>query len=108
MARRLGDGVFERQSASLLGRADRRDDLRRTSCPTLLLWGRDDALSPATHGTMMAARITRSRLGVLDRCGHLPTLEQPELVTAALRDWLGGGSPGVRRRGGDDDHARAR
>src|SRR2546421_1803167 len=100
MARRLGDGVFERQSASLLGRADRRDDLRRTSCPTLLLWGRDDTLSPVTHGTMMAARITRARLVVLDDCGHLPTLEHPELVTAALRDWLRGGSPQVRRAGG--------
>ena len=105
MARRLGVGVFERQSASLFGRPDRRDDLRRTSCPTLLLWGRDDALSPVTHGTMMAARITRSRLVVLDRCGHLPTLEQPELVTAALRDWLGEVSPDVRRRGDDDEHA---
>ena len=53
----------------------------------------------------MAARITRSRLVVLDRCGHLPTLEQPELVTAALRDWLGEVSPDVRRRGDDDEHA---
>ena len=105
MARRLGAGVFERQSASLLGRPDRRDDLRRTSCPTLLLWGRDDALSPVTHGTMMAARITRARLVVLDDCGHLPTLEQPELVTAALRDWLGEVSANVRRRGDDDEHA---
>jgi pimeloyl-ACP methyl ester carboxylesterase len=104
MARRLGDGVFERQNASLLGRPDRRDDLRRTSCPTLLLWGRDDEFSPVTHGTLMAARITGSRLVVLDDCGHLPTIERPELVTAALRDWLGEVSANVRR-GDDDEHA---
>jgi len=89
MARRLGVAVLQRQNASLLGRRDRRDDLRRMRCPTLLLWGRDDAVSPVTHGTTMAARMPRSRLVVLDDCGHLPTIERPEAVTVALRDWLG-------------------
>jgi pimeloyl-ACP methyl ester carboxylesterase len=105
MARRLGHGVFERQNASLLGRPDRRDDLRRTSCPTLLLWGRDDEISAVTHGRMMAERIKGSRLVVLDDCGHVPTIERPELATAALRDWLGEVFANVRRRGDGDEHA---
>jgi pimeloyl-ACP methyl ester carboxylesterase len=90
MARRSGPAVFERQNASLLGRLDRRDDLPAITCPTLLLWGREDAFAEVHHGTTMAGRIPRSRLLALDSCGHLPTLEQPAAVTAAVRDWLRG------------------
>ena len=36
----------------------------------------------------MASRIPRSDLVVLDECGHLPTLEQPEAATYAARSWL--------------------
>jgi pimeloyl-ACP methyl ester carboxylesterase len=90
MAQRTGPAVFERQNASLLGRLDRRDDLAAISCPTLLLWGREDAFAEIQHGTTMAGRIPRSRLLALDDCGHLPTLEQPAAVTAAVRDWLRG------------------
>lgn len=90
MARRAGPAVFERQNASLLGRPDRRGNLPGIECPTLLVWGRDDEFAGVTHGTAMAARIPRSRLVVLDECGHLPTLERPEAVTAAVRDWLRG------------------
>jgi pimeloyl-ACP methyl ester carboxylesterase len=89
MARRLGTAVFQRQNASLLGRSDRLSDLSRMSCPTLLLWGRDDEIAPVAHGTTMTALMPKSRLVVLDDCGHLPTIERPEAVTAALRAWLG-------------------
>jgi pimeloyl-ACP methyl ester carboxylesterase len=88
MARRTGPAVFERQNASLLDRLDRRDDLPAISCPTLLLWGRDDTFAEVHHGTTMAGLIPRSRLVALDNCGHLPTLEQPAAVTTAVRDWL--------------------
>ena len=54
------------------------------------------------HGSVWT-RIGRVVEGEI--CGHLPTLEQPELVTAALRDWLGEVSPDVSRRGDDDEHA---
>jgi pimeloyl-ACP methyl ester carboxylesterase len=90
MALRTGPAAFERQNASLLGRLDRRDDLPAISCPTLLLWGRDDTFAEVHHGTIMAGLIPRSRLVALDNCGHLPTLEQPAAVTTAVRDWLRG------------------
>lgn len=89
MAWRLGVTAFQRQNASLLGRHDRRDGLSGMSWPTLLLWGRDDQLCPVTHGTAMAERMPRSRLILIDHCGHLPTIERADVVTVALRNWLG-------------------
>lgn len=88
MARRLGSAVFLKQNASLLARPDRRDRLASIQCPTLLTWGRDDEFAGIAHADLMASRIPRARLTVLDRCGHLPSLEQPAAVTDAVRTWL--------------------
>lgn len=89
MARRAGPDVLLRQNTSLLGRPDRRPDLAGITCPTLLLWGREDRLAGVEHGREMAARIHGARLVVLDECGHLPTLEQADATVAAVREWLG-------------------
>ena len=88
MARQTGPTVFRRQNASLLGRGDRRADLARIACPTLLVWGREDRFTPIHHGREMSARIPGARLVVLDECGHLPTLERPAATIALGREWL--------------------
>jgi pimeloyl-ACP methyl ester carboxylesterase len=36
----------------------------------------------------MAERILHARLVLIENCGHLSTLERPEEVTAAMREWL--------------------
>jgi pimeloyl-ACP methyl ester carboxylesterase len=36
----------------------------------------------------IAAGIPAAKLVLLDRCGHLAPLEQPEAVTAAMAEWL--------------------
>jgi len=36
----------------------------------------------------MHQRIAGSTLALVERCGHMSTMEQPEAVNAALRDWL--------------------
>jgi pimeloyl-ACP methyl ester carboxylesterase len=88
MARRLGSAVFLNQNAALLARQDRRNSLASIQCPTLLTWGRDDEFAGIAHADLMASRMPRARLTVLDRCGHLPTLEQPAAVTDVVRAWL--------------------
>ena len=88
MARRLGAETFLRQHATLIGRQDRRGDLARIECPTLLTWGREDAFSDVGHASLMASRIPNADLVVLDACGHLPTLEQPAATTKVARAWL--------------------
>ena len=88
LARRLGAETFLRQHATLFGRPDRRGDLARIECPTLLTWGREDAFSDVGHASLMASRIPNAELVVLDACGHLPTLEQPAAITKVARAWL--------------------
>lgn len=89
MARQAGPDVFVRQNSALLGRVDRRPDLARIACPTLVVWGREDRLAAPEHGADMGGLIPGARLVVLDRCGHLPTLEQPDVTVALAREWLG-------------------
>ena len=88
MAGRVGRDAFLRQQAAMLSRPDSRPDLVRVSCPTLVLCGRQDALTPPAWHTEIAAGIADSRLVVLENCGHLAPMERPAEVTAALADWL--------------------
>lgn len=88
MVERRTPQEFARQVQALLERPDAADVLDTIACPTLLVCGRDDAWSPLARHVQMAARIAGARLVVVDDCGHMSTLEQPEAVTAALAQWL--------------------
>jgi pimeloyl-ACP methyl ester carboxylesterase len=88
MAERVGREAFLRQEEAIMGRTDGLEDLRRIACPTLILCGAQDALTPPKVHREMADRIRYSVLVVIEKCGHLSTLERPEAVTAAMRDWL--------------------
>lgn len=89
MARTLGPEIFVRQSRALQRRPDQQSTLRKCKIPTLVLCGVHDALCPVRRHEFMAELIPHATLRVLDGAGHLPTLEQPEAVTDALRRWLG-------------------
>jgi pimeloyl-ACP methyl ester carboxylesterase len=89
MAERVGRDAFLRQQRAIMGRKDSRPDLERIACPTLVLCGRDDLLTPLPLHQEMAAAIPGAELVVVEDCGHLSTLERPEAVNAALRAWLG-------------------
>jgi pimeloyl-ACP methyl ester carboxylesterase len=73
-----------------MGRPDSRPDLANIRCPTLVLGGKQDAVTPPEVMEEIAAGIGGARLVLLDRCGHLSPLEQPEQVTAAMAAWLTG------------------
>jgi pimeloyl-ACP methyl ester carboxylesterase len=88
MAERVGRDAFLRQQAAIMARPDGRADLARVACPTLVLCGRQDALTPLALHEEMATAIAGARLVVVADCGHLAPLERPAPVTAALRDWL--------------------
>ena len=90
MFERKSPDIYEAQIRALLTRPDARPLLPKIACPTLVLCGREDAWStPAIHEEM-AAGISACHLVVVPECGHMSTLERPEAVTAALREWLGG------------------
>ena len=89
MAMTLGPEVFIRQSRALQRRKDQQATLRKIKVPTLVLCGAEDALCPVKRHEFMAELIPYATLRVIDGAGHLPTLEQPDAVTDALREWMG-------------------
>jgi 3-oxoadipate enol-lactonase len=62
--------------------------LERMSCPTLVLVGDEDGLTPPSDAEAMQQRLSRSRLVVLPSAGHLSNLETPDAFSQALADFL--------------------
>ncbi len=89
MALGLGAQVFVRQSLALMHRPDQRQTLARYDGPSLVLCGRGDQLCPLERHKLMAELLPHNELAIIEQAGHLPTLEQPEATTSALRRWLG-------------------
>lgn len=93
MARSVGArGQFHQQTA-MLARPDSHADLARVRVPTLVICGRQDPVTPLADHQAMAACVPGARLVVIEDCGHLSTIEQPEAVTQALAAWLHESAP---------------
>ena len=90
MAERIGAEVYVRHQNAIMSRPDFRPDLPHIGCPTLVLCGREDALTPLERHEEIARLIPTARLVIIEQCGHLSTLERPHEVNVALRDWLVG------------------
>ncbi len=88
MIERRTPDIFAAQIHALLARPDAREVLRGLHCDTLLLCGRDDVWSPLARHEQMHAMLPTSRLAVIDHCGHMSTMEQPEAVSEVLVQWL--------------------
>ena len=57
-------------------------------CPTLLIVGREDIVSPPAEMAAMAAAIPGARLVEIPGSGHLSPMERPDEVNAAILDFL--------------------
>jgi pimeloyl-ACP methyl ester carboxylesterase len=90
MTQRVGRDAYLRQMQAIMGRPDGRADLPRIAVPTLVLCGREDQSTPLALHEEIAALIPGATLVVVERCGHLSTMERPDEVNAALRRWLVG------------------
>jgi pimeloyl-ACP methyl ester carboxylesterase len=88
MAEEVGAAAFARQQTAVMGRPDSRPQLAAIACPTLVLVGAEDQLTPPERAAEIAAGIRGARLVTVADCGHLSTLEQPRAVTRALLEWL--------------------
>jgi pimeloyl-ACP methyl ester carboxylesterase len=88
MIERTTVDAFAAQQRALLARPEATAQQSQISCPTLELCGREDAWSPPSRHEEMARRIPNSELVVVERCGHMSTMERPDEVSAALRAWL--------------------
>ncbi len=88
MIERCTPQIFEAQIHALLHRPDAKPLLATIRCPTLLLCGREDQWSPPSGHEFMHDAIAGSTLVVVEHCGHMCTMEQPEAVSRAMADWL--------------------
>lgn len=53
------------------------EDLKQIMTPTLLIWGRNDPITPPEIGAEFHHLLSDSELHYLDNCGHVPTQEKP-------------------------------
>ncbi|HKA29363.1 MAG TPA: alpha/beta fold hydrolase [Candidatus Binatia bacterium] len=66
--------------------------------PALVVWGRQDRLVPLRRSRTLLRRIPHARLHVLERCGHLPMLEQPGAFNRVVAEFLRTASAAPRHR----------
>ena len=97
MAYETGAEAFIRQTKAIMSRVDSRSSLQEISCPTLVLVGDGDTLTPPHRAKEMQSLIPDSRLAIIQGSGHLPTLENPDETTAELKHWMGTSSPYAAR-----------
>ena len=83
-----GVDAFCRQQEAIIARPDSRPLLSAIACPTLVLVGAQDAITPVEMAQEMADAIPGATLTVVPETGHLATLEAPVHVNAALAKWL--------------------
>jgi pimeloyl-ACP methyl ester carboxylesterase len=69
-------------------RVDSRPVLATIDVPVLVLVGDEDKLTPPADAEAMVAALPDARFSRIARAGHLAPLEQPDTVSAAVREFL--------------------
>jgi pimeloyl-ACP methyl ester carboxylesterase len=72
----------------MAARRDSADVLAGIAVPTLVVTGEEDAITGPELGRELAAAIPDARFLLVERAGHLSSLERPEVVNEALLDFL--------------------
>src|SRR5262249_10737886 len=72
-------------------------ELSRIAPPTLLVWGKDDRITPPDVAERFRALIPGAELVYVTNCGHAPMLERPELFSEIVGGWLDETAPGRAR-----------
>lgn len=88
MMRRAGPAALVRQNRAVMARADLRPRLPALRSPLLVAHGDADLLAPVACAHEVAAAVPHARLEIVERCGHLLTMERPREINRLLLDWL--------------------
>lgn len=88
MAKAVGIHGYRRQTHSIIASQDSRPHLGKIDVPTLVMVGDSDPLTPPDVAREIADAIPGSQLTIIPKCGHVSTLEQPDIVSAALLNWI--------------------
>ena len=63
-------------------------DLPKMKLPCLIIWGKNDNVTPPEVGIEFNNLLPNSDLSWIDKCGHAPMMEHPEKFNEILLDWL--------------------
>ena len=64
--------------------------LTKVKSPTLIIWGKQDAIVPAECADLYHQVLSNSTLKVIDNCGHSPQVEKPQEFQAAIAGFMSG------------------
>jgi pimeloyl-ACP methyl ester carboxylesterase len=64
--------------------------LHRIKLPALVVWGDDDKIMPPAYAALWRERLPQARLVIVERCGHLPHVEQAALAARHVCAFLDG------------------
>ncbi|MEZ9231293.1 alpha/beta fold hydrolase [Vibrio amylolyticus] len=90
MANNIGVERFEAHAQALATRPDARPLLNDIQVPTLIITGKDDLLCTIDNHLLMAKHIKQVSLHIIPDCGHLSTMEKPQIVSKHIQNWLEG------------------
>lgn len=87
---RAGADQLIRQNRAVMARPDAREHLANVRCPTVVMCGDSDQLTPPECAREIVDLVPGARLVTVPRAGHMLTMEQPDFVNATLGAWLDG------------------
>jgi pimeloyl-ACP methyl ester carboxylesterase len=88
MAVRVGPEIFIRQQRAIMERINQVPNLTKISCPTVVVCGEQDQITPLECSEEMVANISESELLIVSNCGHMSTMEKPDKVATIMHHWL--------------------
>lgn len=88
MALETGPDIYVAQQHAIMNRAESHAILGQITCPTSILIGEADQVTPIQLSRKMRDSIPNANLMLIEGAGHMAPLEQPQAVAAALSQWL--------------------
>lgn len=85
---RAGADQLVRQNRAIMARPDARLHLPAVRCPVLVVCGDSDQLTPPECSREIAGLVPHARLVMVPQCGHMLTMERPDVVNPVLLAWL--------------------
>ncbi len=82
-----GPEILEAEALNPSPQYSWRKTISELKCPTLVIHGTNDRISPYARG-VEAARLSRGRLLTMEASGHIPNVRDPVTVNLALRNFI--------------------
>lgn len=83
-----GSAQLIAQNRAIMARPDALAHLPQLTCPSLVMCGDADRLTPPDCSREIAAALPGAELAIVAQCGHMLTMERPNEVNQILNAWL--------------------